>query len=291
MADSIYIKPLRPVDLTDMYITFLDAFSDYKIPFKLTKEQFVRKFVQKLKIDFSMSAGAFNYDGSLAGFIFSAVNYYEGKLTAYNGGTGVRPRYRGQQITTQMYDFLMPIFKEKKIKQCVLEVLTTNERAIKAYSAIGFVKTKFFKCYTLPNGILNILPAVVKQYDEIIIVKYPNWDLYNKFCDYQPSFLDSSRMIADNLANETIIEVRDSDECIGYAIYQPSFGRISQIGIEPTMRRKGIGTAIMKYIFDTSLQKKLTIINVNDESEGTKHFFEELGFENQIDQYEMILSL
>ena len=290
MADSIYIKNLKPLDLTEMYITFLDAFSDYAIPFKLTKEQFVRKFVQKLKIDFNLSAGAFNYDGALAGFIFSAVNYYDGKLTAYNGSTGVRPRYRGQQLTTQMYEYLRPLFDNRKIKQCVLEVLTSNERAIKAYKNIGFEKTRFFKCYALTD-VDNLKAKNNRVNADIFAVRYPNWDVYDKYYDYQPSFLDSSRMITDNLANETIIEARIEDECLGFAIFQPSFGRISQIGIRPEARGKGIGSTIINYIFEASLQKKLTIINVNDEAEGTKTFFTKLGFDNQIDQYEMILSL
>ncbi|MEQ8925517.1 MAG: GNAT family N-acetyltransferase [Fulvivirga sp.] len=291
MADSIYMKPFKPVDLTEMYITFLDAFSDYALPFKLTKEQFVRKFVQKLKLDFGLSVGAYHYDGSLAGFIFTAVNYYEGKLTAYNGGTGVRPRSRGFRLTTQMYEYLVPLLKERGIKQCVLEVLTSNIRAIKAYEAIGFERTKYFKCYILNNENVDFGDTQYHGEYEIKEVKIPNWNLYGKFCDYAPSFLDTSRMIDDNLANETILEVRDDDECVGFAIYQPSFGRISQVGIKHEKRRKGIGTSLMSYIYQTSTLKKITIINVNNEAEGTKRFFENLGFENQIDQYEMIMSV
>lgn len=290
MADSMYIKGLKPKDLTEMYITFLDAFSDYAVPFKLTKEQFVRKFVQKLKIDFNLSAGAYNYDGSLAGFIFTAVNYYEGLLTAYNGGTGVRPRYRGFKLTTQMYDYLRPLFIERNIKQCVLEVLTSNERAIKAYEGIGFKKTKYFKCYVL-NEEDPIFKKASNDSVEILQVKSPNWNLYEQFCDYQPSFLDSSRMIIDNLANEIIIEAREDDQCIGFAIYQSNFGRISQIGIQPSHRGRGIGSRLIQYIHQSSTIKKLTIINVNDEAVATKSFFESLKFENQLDQYEMILTL
>ncbi|QSE98046.1 GNAT family N-acetyltransferase [Fulvivirga lutea] len=285
------MKPLKPVDLTEMYITFLDAFSDYPIPFKLTKEQFVRKFVQKLKLDFGLSVGAYHYDGALAGFIFTAVNYYEGKLTAYNGGTGVRPRSRGFRLTTQMYEYLIPLLKAREIKQCVLEVLTSNDRAIKAYEGIGFERTKYFKCYILNNENPDFSKTDQSGNYEIKEVKIPNWNLYDKFCDYAPSFLDTSRMIDDNLANETIVEVREDDECVGFAIYQPSFGRISQIGIKPEKRRNGIGTTLMNYIYQNSILKKITIINVNEESEGTKLFFQSLGFENQIDQYEMILSI
>jgi ribosomal protein S18 acetylase RimI-like enzyme len=291
MNDSFYIKPFKPVDLTEMYLTFIDAFSDYPISFKLSKEQFVRKFVQKLNIDFNLSIGTFTYDGGMAGFIFTALNYYEGKLTAYNGGTGVRPRYRGNKLTPLMYDYLRPVLAEKKVKQCVLEVLSSNERAIKAYTNIGFEKTKYFQCYTSSSKVLNHNVKRSSYVDEIFEVKQPSWHLYEKFCDFQPSFLDTSRMITDNLANETVIEARHDGVCVGYAIYQPSFGRISQIGIESSKRRSGIGSSIIHYIYETSLQKNLTIINVNDEAKGTKFFFESLGFENQIDQYEMILTL
>ncbi len=287
----MYMKPLRPGDLTEMYITFLDAFSDYPIPFKLTKEQFVRKFVQKLKLDFNLSVGAHNYDGSLAGFIFSAINYYEGKLMAYNGGTGVRPNSRGQRLTSQMYDYLFPLLVEKNIKACVLEVLTSNDRAIKAYERIGFEKTKYFKCFVLNKKMETFYAERGLHTIEIVNVKSPNWNLYERFCDYEPSFLDSKRMITDNLANETVVEARQDDICVGFAIYQPAFGRISQIGIDENKRRQGIGKALINYTLETSLQKKLTIINVNDDSDGTKRFFEHLGFENQIDQYEMILTL
>ena len=289
MGDSMYMRPLKPLDLTEMYITFLDAFSDYPVPFKLTKEQFVRKFVQKLKLDFNLSVGAFHYDGSLAGFILTSTNYYEGRNTAYNGGTGVRPRYRGQQLTLKMYDYLIPLLKNARIKQCVLEVLTSNERAIKSYERVGFEKSRYFKCYALKSK--TKIPQTTNSDIEIFNVKIPNWDLYERFSDFRTSFLDSTRMIIDNLANETIIEARLKDECIGFGIYQPSFGRISQIGVAPDHRRKGIGTAIMHYIWDTSLHKKLTVINVDKQAENIMGYLDSMHFDNQLDQYEMTLTL
>lgn len=291
MADSLYIKPLKPAELTDAYIAFMDAFSDYPLPFKLTKEQFVRKFVQKLRLDFGLSAGAYMYDGSLAGFIFTAVNQYEGVRTAYNGGTGVRVRYRGNRITTQMYEYLIPLFKANSINQCVLEVLTSNDKAIKAYKAIGFEKTKYFKCYALERSKPNYEKVDLPINREIVTVKAPNWNLYKSYMDYKPSFLDSTEMLTENLSNEVIIEMREDDVCIGFAIYQPAFGRISQIGIDPGKRRQKIGTALIDHVFKSSSLKRLSIVNVNDEATATKRFFENIGFDNQIDQFEMKMGL
>lgn len=288
MSNPPLIRNLKPAELTEMYIAFLDSFSDYKIPFRLTKEQFVRKFVEKLRMDFSISVGAFDKN-NIVGFIFSAINFYEGKLTAYNGGTGVRPAYRGQKLTLQMYYYLIPLLKERKVKQCVLEVLTENDRAIKAYRSIGFRETKYFRCYKLESRTLKVRRPAVSL--EIFGVKSPNWDLYEHFSDQHPSFLDSALMINNNLANETIIEAHHENQCVGYAIFQPAFGRISQVGVAPDFRNKGIGSNLIKYIQTTSKQKTLTVINIEKGAQNTIDLFESLGFQNQLNQYEMILPL
>lgn len=288
MGSQFYFRNLKPLDLTDMYIAFIDAFTDYAIEFKLTKEQFVRKFVEKLKIDFSLSIGAFDYD-ALAGFVFTSVNHYEGKLTAYNGGTGVRPAFRGNNITYQIYDYLKPLLFQKKIKQCVLEVLSENNRAIKTYEKIGFEKTKYYKCFKLNQRELTKKPLEVSL--DIFSKDYPDWHIYEKFSDSEPSFLDCPNMILQNLANEEIIEAHHDHKCIGYAIFQPSFGRISQIAVDQNFRNKGVGSCIMEYVHKRSRQKALTVINVEEKATDTIKFFEHIGMTNQINQYEMILPL
>ena len=288
MPADFTIRSFRPADLTDMYLVFLDSFSDYQVPFKLSKEQFVRKFVQKLKIDFNLSLGAFDGD-AVMGFIFSTVNYYEQKLTAYNGGTGVRPRYRRKGIVKALYDYMLPLLAGREVKQCVLEVLTTNIRAIKAYENIGFIKSKYLKCYKLESEFL--LSRASKIPLQFVKALEPDWYQYEKFYDYYPTFLDSRLMINENLANEEIIEVRTDGLLAGCAIYQPALGRISQIAVNPKFRGVGVGRSLIQYIYRNSQQKALTMINVNENARDTVNFFETLGFENQLDQFEMVLNL
>ncbi|MEL7002153.1 MAG: GNAT family N-acetyltransferase, partial [Bacteroidota bacterium] len=227
MDERFTVRNLKAGELTDMYLTFLDAFSDYPVSFQLSKEHFVRKFVQKLNIDFPLSSGVYDYSGALEAFIFTSVNFYQGKRTAYNGGTGVRPRKRGNRLTQAMYEFLIPKFKREGIYQCVLEVLTQNSTAIKAYEGIGFERTQVFKCFTLRSEHLNSgnYPKVAL---ELFNVNQPDFNTYEKFSDYSPSFLDSSNLLRHNLANEIVVEARHDGTCVGYAVFQPSIGRISQ---------------------------------------------------------------
>lgn len=288
MEDTFEVRNLRPSDLDQMFLGFMDAFDDYPVQFRMTKEQFVRKFVQKLKIDFKLSCGVFD-DDRLVGFIFSTVNYYENKLTAYNGGTGVIQAYRGKKITKQLYSFLIPKFKEKGVEQGALEVLASNDRAINTYLSLGFEKSKQFACfklnqkepkYPLGGQIVSIKPVIK-----------PDWYVYEKFHSYSPSFLDSPLMINQNLSNESVIEANLQGKCVGYAIYQPALGRIGHIAVDESVRRSKIGSSLIQYIFETSKNKNLTMINVNDEAQETINFFDSLGFERYIDQYEMTLKL
>ena len=290
MKEHFDIRNLKANEVTEMYLTFLDAFSDYPVPFRLSKEQFVRKFVHKLNIDFPLSCGAFDYSGALIAFIFTSINYYQGRKTAYNGGTGVRPSYRGNKLVQKMYDILIPKLKEAGISQSVLEVLVQNERAIKIYEKVGFKQSQLLKCFKLNSEVLTPTDKL-KVRLEIFNVNSPNFQTYDRFNSYTPSFLDSSKMLLHNLANETVVEARHEGNCVGYAIFQPSTGRISQIGVDASTRQMGIGSALIKYVYETSTQKALTILNVSDQARETLSFFERLGFVNELDQYEMTLNL
>lgn len=272
-----------------MYFSFLDAFADYPVNFRLTKEQFVRKFVEKLKIEFNLSVGAFDYE-AMAGFIFTTVNFYQEKLTAYNGGTGVRPSYRGYYLTRHMYDYLVPKFKDKGITQCVLEVLVNNTGAIKVYQQIGFEIKGMLCSFKSPEELRNNRTYRNSDLD-IRQVLQPTWSHYTNFHNFKPSFLDTPIMISKNIANEVILEARINGELAGYVIYQPAFARLSQLAINPEYRRLGIGSELISHILNKTSNKELTIINVREQDQGTMAFFKSLGFINHINQYEMVLPL
>jgi ribosomal protein S18 acetylase RimI-like enzyme len=271
-----------------MYKAFKIAFHDYPIPIDLSEEHFRKKFVEKLNIDLDLSAGAFVND-SLIGFIFTSVSNYEGILTAYNGGTGVIPTYRGNGLTSDLYNYLIPNFKKQKISMSVLEVLTENKAAIKVYKNIGFRISKKYKCYKLNPQ----FPISKKENGEVqlLITQSVDWLKCTQFFDYLPGYLDCPDMIEKNLANEVIIAARLNNAIVGYGIFQPETGRISHIAVDKTQRQNGIGTMLLRFIYEKSLKKDLTMINIPEDSDTISLFLERSGFENELDQYEMRLIL
>jgi len=282
------IRHLNTEDLQEMYRAFKIAFQDYPIPFNLSEEHFKKKFVDKLNISLDLSAGAFSKN-ILNGFIFTSVCFYEGILTAYNGGTGVVPGSRGNGLTSDLYNYLIPGFRKQNISMCILEVLTENRAAIKVYKKIGFRIFKHYKCYKLNPS----KPVSHKENNEVIltVAEKPNWRIYNQFLDCKPSYLDSQGMIEKNLANAVIIEAKQNNLIVGYAIFQPETGRISQIAVDKTQRHNGIGTMLMRFIYMNCIQKALTIINIPDDTDSLLSFLERSGFENELNQYEMRLML
>lgn len=287
MEDIVYIKSLEPAKLTEIYIAFAEAFREYPIPFKLTKEQFVRRFVKNLKMDFALSAGAFSQEGALVAFLFTTVSRYEGKVTAYNGGTGVVPAWRGRKITSRMYDYLMPLFERRGIEQCILEVLTQNDRAIRVYKGIGFEKVKYYRCFVLNKPLADFRNKKPFAAINIQVMKRYNPMIYEGFGNAVPGFSGSVDITSGIKPDDVVVEARVDNQFVGFAIYKPWPGRISLISVKPEMRRQGIGTALIRHICKNSHPKKVSVINVNEDNDDAVAFFESLGFCNDMNQYEM----
>ena len=289
MEKSLNIRLLKETEVPQMFQAFLDAFSDYEVPFEMNLEGFKKKFIDKLSLDFSASAGAFIND-RLVGFMFITINEYEGSKTAYNGGTGVLPECRGERISSRLWDFVKPRVKLQNVEKCVLEVLTSNTPAIGIYEKLGFRKVKHFKCYRLLPYRYTQVPSIPTKL-RLVKASKPNWPVYSKFFDYSPSFIDSQAMIDKNIHNEEIIEAYIDDNLTGYIIFQSPIGRISHLAVSPEFRNQGIGTRLLGQAYKESKTKYLTVINLPEPAQVAQRFLTNLGFQNQLDQYEMSLLL
>ena len=278
-------RGLQREDIPAMHQAFLKAFADYQLPFQLSFDQFVQKFIYKLNIDYDLSVGTF-FKGHLVGFIFSSTGIYRGKQTAYNGGTGVVNEHRGNNLTIRMYDYLIPKLKERNIRQAVLEVLTENERAVKSYERCGFSIYTTYHCYKLKkfsNPANNLLSQI-----SISRTTKPDWSLYEKFADTTPYFLDSTPILRQNLEHEHLAEARLGDEIVGYIIFQPQVSRLSHIAVDKNRRGNGIGKMLLDYALKASHTNSLTVLNVDQSQKTLINILKHIGFEPTVDQFEMV---
>ncbi|MDW3212248.1 MAG: GNAT family N-acetyltransferase [Reichenbachiella sp.] len=283
MASSLHYRTLTKGDMGQMHRSFVEAFSNYQVNMKMSREAFEDRMLYKLNINFDLSPAVFSGD-KLVGFIFQTINEYEGQLAAYNGGTGVIPGYLGQGLTAKLYDFITPQLKVEGVEKCVLEVLTDNDQAIKAYTRSGFDKTKTFQCLMLKDGFLK------SSFDNSISVKEVREftiEEYLALGDINPSMLDQLTQVKYHLAKETILECRNADEIEGYIIFQPKNGRITQLAVDNKHRRNGVGTALVSRAHLLSESKTMSVLNIESKHEGIISFFENLGFTKDLKQFEM----
>lgn len=274
----IQFKTLENIAIETLVDTFNEAFAEYFVPIKLTPELLHFKFKTE-NIALNLSVGAFD-NNRLIGFIFHCLDAIDGKKIVYNGGTGVLKDYRGKQITKKMYDYALNNLFTNDLNEVVLEVFDVNIPAIKTYQDVGFnVDEKVF-CY---SGIVTKKPLLTTF--TIKEVDLPNWDVYQKFWEINPTWQNSIPAINRILDKVKIIEVFNVNECIGYAIFNCLNGRIYQIATKKEMQSKGDGAFMLQYI--SGFNKQLSITNVAENSVRTHNFFKNHLFKLTATQLKM----
>lgn len=272
---------LTGVKLDTIFETFKSAFSNYPISFNLNKEQFKDRFYTRLKMEKGLSPGFF-YENILYAFIFTSVRDIEGVNFAYNGGTGVIPAGRGNGLVYRLYDKLLPKLESIDVRHSILEVLEKNEKALHVYNQCGFKKKRSLESFQLSPFDLNY-----KDLDQdITINETTEADINRDWWDTDPGFLE--RHFTPEF--DKIISARKGKGELGYIIFNPGNGRISQIAVNPDYRRLGIGSNLIKAAYNNSVIKNLTIINVDSSNNSAKNLFKFSGFNPYFKQFEMVLS-
>ncbi len=269
--------------LVPLYHAFQEAWHDQEPGLSLPLDLFELRLYEKLKLWEEVSILALE-KGVVEGFILHTINQYHGSLCAYNGGTGVVPSARGNGLTKKLYDLILPEIKALNVQKVVLEVLKKNSTAIHIYEAIGFEISRGYKCFAKRGYFYSAFQTVIKQTE-----KYN--PAYTSFWDIDPCFLDQTQQLKHNIHNEVILESYQEDHLTGYIIFQPQLGRVSQLAVNPKYRGKGIGRFLITKAQERSATPYLTIMNIPEDAESYISFLENIGFVNELDQYEMELTL
>src|SRR5688572_8017393 len=83
-------------DFAALHKTFLEAYTDYFFPVRLSVEQLEHHILQN-SVELTESVGAF-YQGEMIGVTLNGFGTWNGKKTVYDAGTGVVPAFRKQGV-------------------------------------------------------------------------------------------------------------------------------------------------------------------------------------------------
>lgn len=145
MGGDIEIRSLAGVPHERIVAAFLEAFADYAVAMPADAGYYRSRWgMEGVRPDCSF--GAF-CGGQLVAFVLHAVDERAGRLLAYNAGTGVVPAWRGRGLTGRLYAAALPVLRAFGVEASLLEVLTENAAAIRAYRKAGFSVKRLLRCY------------------------------------------------------------------------------------------------------------------------------------------------
>ncbi|MCU6708754.1 GNAT family N-acetyltransferase [Paenibacillus sp. J5C_2022] len=114
------------------------GFEQYYSDMTTSMEKLLRSFVNN-SISPEHSVIAFDADEDKPiGFVFVAIKEVNGRLLAWNGGTGIIPEYRGRGLSKQLLGEVKRVIVKANVHRAWLEVVSANKPAIAAYQSIGF---------------------------------------------------------------------------------------------------------------------------------------------------------
>lgn len=276
----LVLTSLENTPLSQLHTVFCEAFGDYSVPIDMPLERF-QSNMKRNGYDPAVSVGAFA-DGRLVGFIMSGHRIWEGCDTAYDMGTGVIPAFRGQGIAKDMVGQLKTLLADKGLSRYILEVITTNMKALSLYEKSGFRKRRDFSCLRVDKSSLDTKPSYRHDHPSSI-----DSTLVGGFWDESPSWQNSSDSIQAVSDSLRISTVALDGKIVGYGLVNPANGDIPQLAVDKAYRRRGIGSSLIADLASMSSSKQLRLINVADEA--IQSFLLHLGFEVYVRQYEMEL--
>lgn len=280
---NIVIRRLTDDDFDDLLNAVNSSFADYIVPFNLNKEQLKFKILSE-DIVMQWSVGVF-LDNKLVAFIMHGVRALDSKKVVYNAGTGVLSEYRGKGFVGKMYEFITPFLKQNEVKELVLEVIESNNSAIRAYEKDGFTVRRKLLCFD------GKIETTINHHSNVCLLPLNKllWTDFVAFWDIQPSWQSYINSM-DNLQPDALGAFIEG-KLVGYVLFSKERNRVYQIAVSKNHRRKGIASNLIKEAYQATNAETLQINNIDSTCESIKLFLERQGLVNDINQFEMMRSL
>lgn len=271
----MFVKNLSDTSFEIILDCFLKAFENYFVKMPADDDYYKQRW-KAAKVDFNCSYGMF--DGELMiGFIIHAIDKRNGKLTAFNTGTGVIPKYRGKRIVKSIYQYALKDLADKGIEKSVLEVITKNDIAVSSYSDIGFNICKEYKCFNGNFKLDSSLQSEVREIDlnDVDWSSLPNQQLYS-WENQQESLLEGSY---------NFFQVLNNENPESFFVINPDLNYLAQFDLltEEKDGWKRLFTAIR------SISESIKVNNVDVRLKEKLDNLTLFGLDNTIDQFEMEL--
>ena len=278
------IKSLTKTNFDTIYQAFSRAFADYE--FQRNKEE-LQTMLKRRRFNSDLSFAAFDEDEIVA-FTLNGIGVFNGISTAYDTGTGTLKEYRGKGLATKIFEYSIPFLKEAKIEQYLLEVLQHNTKAVSVYRNLGFETTREFNYFIQKNEEIRIefqtadMPFLIQQID------IETFHSLSDFWDFHPSWQNSFESIKSTSEDFVSFGVFDNQKLVGYCVFEPVSGDITQIAVHKQYRRKGIATLLLNEIIKLNENNVIRVVNTDILCRSITDFLKAKNITVSGKQFEMI---
>ncbi len=277
--DDVRIERLAPEKLDQLVKLQEEAFSDYIIPIRTSKEYFL-EFQRSVGADIANVLVA-TKDDRMVGYINPVVDGTE----AWIGGIAVVPSYRSSGIGTRLMSSAEEMCRSKGVGSIILEVIEGNDRAKQFYERLGFSETrKFLSAEGKPEHFEGFgeqpkvasLSEILRMHERTY--GYACWQRKK-----QAGVVQSAKGAECYRVDGGFVMVKSVD----------TSGFIPFLGVLPEARRRGVGTALAKFALTRLWESgafKVGLYNVN-EDQPTLRMLDKFDFKVTMKQIEMRKSL
>lgn len=278
------ISDCRGIEPARLCAAMNAAFSDYVVPMVLTEDRF-RTFQRQRGFSAGHSFIA-SRDGEIAAFWFSGIpgTRYGGR--AYTLSVGTHPDHRRKRLAQRLFDAVSERQRQAGAGGLQLEVVTTNSRAIAAYTEFGFRSGRSLRVIRMPKA---SEPRAKPR--EILFETGAPGDLPDDeavFFDAEPTPQNAREAVVALWPYVQIVTARKERELLGWAAAYED-GAVAQIAVRRDCRRQGIGRALIGSICRRVAADELTFVNVDEDAAALNAFLGAAGAEEILRQSELRL--
>lgn len=277
------IRSLAGTDFDVIFHAFGQAFADYEM--QLDKAE-LQTMLKRRGFDPGLSFAAFDGD-EIAAFTFNGVGGFNGTPTAYDTGTGTRKEYRGQGLATNIFEYSIPHLREAGIGQYLLEVLQHNTAAVSVYRKLGFEVTREFNYFNQESGRVNAGVGASEGFS-VRPIDIGQLRSAAEFWDFSPSWQNSFESIERAAEDFIAMGAFEEGRLLGYSIFAPVSGDITQLAVDKRHRRRGIGSLLLREMMKLNRCGSVKALNADIECESVTGFMKARNIELRGRQFEMI---
>ncbi|MBO1263973.1 GNAT family N-acetyltransferase [Proteiniclasticum sp. SCR006] len=268
-----------------IYTAFQKGFSDYRIRFHMTQEEFFERFFGSEGNELSASYVALDGENPV-GLVLGGVKDFNGVKTMRCGTLCIAPAYRGKGVSDALFSLHERSAEEIGCRQMFLEVIKGNDRAISFYEKKGYSRIYDLRYYAVDRRVLLEEKARLSEeltmrgmsIEEFFSVKEQVGEVH---LNWQTDF--QAMKITEDIH---YLGVYRKERIIGACAYRTS-GKICFIWVHKEERLQGIGASLLQEIARKTLGEKIQMSFSNHM--GLWGFVHRLGFrEEKLSQYEMV---